>query len=547
MLHREDAVLQHSLSHSMQLSRIQIAALLMKVFQLNSADTVQTGPGIRQFMAHCPLKAEISLLLEPLEAAIDISSTVVETVMSVLELPPYSLLAIEGTHYDTVKGRFRSTATEALAQEDVLVAALIAVNTYKPPKASTDFDFLLTASGKSSHGAGEGYGLGFDSSASATNRGAEDGQESAWQRDRRLGGAYGGKILEFECSRLAVALHCQLTPEEVSTGLYKLQKAGVLEYKLQDSALYIHTHSAGMGEHHFTHYCADKGCVGSVVADYKQLQAHYYEWLWRLSGAVQESLHTIAAGGSSRIVDMWRATHTISCFTAQASKSAERASVEAGEVTDVTASGTVPHCTPAAVHSAAQSLLSYVMSDADSSSSDNNSSAVTTTAAVPVSGSEVDSLSAAMLDMYLTTPGPFSVSLLCSTAITSCSNSSSNESSAAANAAKLREQVRDTAMVLQRDPTVMTAVNCILKSCLPVLAHHNSQQHRDSANSTDTSVVYAKKALVSLCICRILHALPTKLFPTGVWRDRSEAWGSCRHVQFDELFEYVLNVLLAKE
>jgi hypothetical protein len=146
-----------------------------------------------------------------------------------------------------------------------------------------------------------------------------------------------------------------------------------------------------------------------------------------------------------------------------------------------------------------------------------------------------------MLDRYLSTPGPFELSLHAEEASTA-----GKGTSASASVAKLKAAVRDGVNVLQRDPSMLTAVNTILKSCVGLLTH---QSRLDVSASSDRptapSVQLAKKELLALCMCRVLHALPTRLFPAIAWRDRSDAWGSFKNVEFEELYAFILEQLTA--
>jgi hypothetical protein len=536
LLNREDAIVQHSLSHSTELSRIQIAALLLQVFQLreHTDSAAKTTGGMGQYLAQAPFAINVSLLLEQIESTIDISSAAVETILSILELPPFNLVVIEGTHFDSVKGRFRRS-TEVLEKEDILIAAMVACNTYKPPKSesSVDFDFSEAGGSGDRSGMNSSYGLGFDSSASAANRGVFGGdqaQDSGWQRDRRAGGSYGGKIQEFECSRLAVAARCGLTPDEVSNGLYKLQKAGVLEYRLQDSALYVRTtppaHS--YDPYHFEAYSRQHVQQATAV------QQRYLQWIWQIADAVHTSLQRIATGGSQRIIDMWRATTTISQYTVStvvtSRKEAKTAHTSAKE--QPASEHKASHHSPAEVHGAAQSLLSHVMSDADGCN--------TATTDVSADSNGTVDLSTRLVSEYLQATGPFEESLQTLT--------DSVKSGDAKAASKLRERVRDCVNMLQRDPSLQTAVNTILKCAVRVLGAANSGHATTSIvagtnNAATVSAVTARRELQALCMCRIMHALPTRLLAAAAWRDRSEAWGCLKHVAFGELYAFVLGQL----
>jgi hypothetical protein len=538
LLNREDAIVQHSLSHSTELSRIQIAALLLQVFQLRDSkeSATKTADGMGQYLAQAPFAINVSLLLDHIESTVDISSAAVETILSILELPPFNLVVIEGTHFDSVKGRFRRS-TEVLEKEDILIAAMVACNTYKPPKSEStvDFDFSEAGGSGDRSGMNSSYGLGFDSSASAANRGVFGGdqaQDSGWQRDRRAGGSYGGKIQEFECSRLAVAARCGLTPDEVSNGLYKLQKAGVLEYRLQDSALYVRTtppaHS--YDAYHFEAYSRQHTQQGTAV------QQQYLQWVWYVADAVHTSLQCIATGGSQRIIDMWRATTTISQYTVSTvvtpRKETKTAHTSAKEQPASEHKATQHN--PAEVHGAAQSLLSHVMSDADGCN--------TTTTDINADCDESVDLSTRLVSEYQQATGPFEVSLQ--------APADGTRSEDVKAASKLRERVRDCVNMLQRDPSLLTAVNTILKCAVRVLSAASSGHATtsivagtDNVGTVAVSAVTARRELQALCMCRIMHALPTRLLAAAAWRDRSEAWGCLKHMAFGELYVFVLEQL----
>lgn len=578
LLQQEDAVLQHSLSHSMQLSRIQLAALLLKVFQLRGAAPTEDRRDVRQYLTQGLLEPEVSLLLDPLEPTLDINSTVVETIMAVLELPPFNLLLVDGTHFDVIKGRFRMN-TAAIEKTDILVAALLATNTSKANTSDTsEFDLpgknptsAAAAGGEGSGGMNDTYGLGLDCSASAARQSFNDesdadagGGSSGWQRDRRLGGSYGGKIQDFECSRLNVVLRTGLSVDEVSTGLYKLQKSGVLEYKLQDSALYLKIHnglSPTASAHTFERFCADhrssspghgsggSGSMGvpgsTATATATQL---YFAWLWQLSSAVYDALLKIASGGSSRIVDMWRTGKTIAHYTETTAAAADTdASGKSGKSGSSLKHSSAPSVEAVvrtssevvALHGAAQSLLSYVMSDADGEAAADG---------VDSADSErLDALSAEMRNMYLSTPVPFQTLLQ--------NDDGDGDGVDGRAVSKLQERLRNDVHLLKRDPNLLTAVNMILKQCVPLLSHQASVDsvRRASHSGTDSaegggcftvvSVQAAKAELLALCMCRIFHALPTRLLPASAWRDRSDAWGRYKDVSFEQMLSFIIQLV----
>jgi hypothetical protein len=276
--------------------------------------------------------------------------------------------------------------------------------------------------------------------------------------------------------------------------------------------------------YHFEEYCRHHALQATAV------QQRYLQWVWYVADAVHTTLQRIATGGSQRIIDMWRATTTISQYTVSTvvtprkdTKTAH-VSTNGGPVSEHKAS----QHSPAEVHGATQSLLSHVMSDADGCDTTNND--------VSAGSNGTGDLSTRLVGEYLQATGPFEASLQTPT--------DGVEGGDAKAASKLRERVRDCVNMLQRDPSLLTAVNTILKCSVRVLTAASSGLATTSAfagtnNAATVSAVTARRELQALCMCRIMHALPTRLLAAAAWRDRSEAWGCLKHVAFGELYAFV--------
>ncbi|KAJ1436112.1 hypothetical protein B484DRAFT_393333, partial [Ochromonadaceae sp. CCMP2298] len=335
LLSKGDLSLQHSLGHSDRLSRLQVAALLLRVFVLEEgagagSSAVPSSATSSSSSSSPPLLSEVCLPLDSLEEAMDIPAAAAETLLSLLELPPFRLLSIKGQMFDSAVGRFRVAGPklQALAEGDRLVDAMLTLNRSKAQSPEENVEQMLRGGGgdggavaaMNSNGVA-GYGLGFDCSSSAayhTSTGSSGG--SGWDRDRKLSGSYGGRILDFSVSRLAVALLAGLTPEEVAGGLYSLQRRGLLEYKLQDNALHLLLPPATAADqfrhHSLTAYCARRASSSSSSSGRgPSAQQLRLEWVWDLSGALHTRLLHINDTAAGRVVDMWRAGSTIADYT----------------------------------------------------------------------------------------------------------------------------------------------------------------------------------------------------------------------------------------
>jgi RecQ family ATP-dependent DNA helicase len=89
---QKECLLQSALSHSSHLSVLQIFTLLLKLFS---------------FSKTISLEQKISINIKEIEKECDISSSLLETILSLLELSPYQLLTLQKSHYDRIEGKFR--------------------------------------------------------------------------------------------------------------------------------------------------------------------------------------------------------------------------------------------------------------------------------------------------------------------------------------------------------------------------------------------------------------------------------------------------------
>jgi hypothetical protein len=215
-----------------------------------------------------------------------------------------------------------------LSHSDVLVRGLLAVNTISDEedaeRASSECRMRSVSQ------SGGGYGLGNGEYSEHTHSASASGAGAA----PRGGNSYGSAIVSFACSRLALALECGLTVQEVSNGLYSLQCRGLLEYALDDSCVYLEvlqeeekeegkddrqneTDSGGNCEKHLI--MSLRGyltAIGAKKGGPPLSSSQHHSYVWYAARHVHSLLRSINRLASERIVDMWRIGGTICRYSA---------------------------------------------------------------------------------------------------------------------------------------------------------------------------------------------------------------------------------------
>jgi hypothetical protein len=88
---------------------------------------------------------------------------------------------------------------------------------------------------------------------------------------------------DFEVSLLALSDHLQLSPEETSAQLFRLQNQGLLIYNLSQKCIYL------------------KICAQSAIGSAQ----NYEPWLWDLASAFTRELNSKFQGAAERVQDVW--------------------------------------------------------------------------------------------------------------------------------------------------------------------------------------------------------------------------------------------------
>ena len=249
LLNRDDLEQQHSLSFSSRLAVAQVRGLLSRL----SAQSC-------------------SISLHKAERELDLGDAAVETILSVLELPPLGLVTVEGTHFDVVSGQFRCSAgdLENLRKHDPIIKALLLLGTKAGAAAAAKKQLQTVAppGGGGGNGMSSSATYGFGVSGGFDEDAATEGAE-----------AYGRQPFG-PLSLLRLANAAGLTRDECARGMHTLQARQLLEYKLSDPAVYVSVSSELLSD------------GGAGVGDIAQ--------------RVTDTINGISDLASSRTLDMWR-------------------------------------------------------------------------------------------------------------------------------------------------------------------------------------------------------------------------------------------------
>ena len=245
---------------------------------LASTDRIGKSPGRNYINNSLSQKYSFRQILcipfESFEKNTDCSSAVLETMLSILELAPFSLITVEGIHMDKISGKFRQSeqAIKALAAEDPVLRAILTLSTANqalddtPCRDDGDDEVLLPK-----------------------GRSIQNGNERT-----------------FECSRLSLATLLSLPVTNVTSSLYALQERGVIQYSLSDSAIYLTINPPSERN--------DAG-IFSVIDDVDDNEK-YLKWICRQSQLLFEVVEQLDSAASRRIENMWKVGCTMASFTA---------------------------------------------------------------------------------------------------------------------------------------------------------------------------------------------------------------------------------------
>ena len=234
---------------------MQVAAVLVRLFiPLNqpaaSTHTVQqdrtfsTPVGTFDPLNRLNLHTTVAIQVDQTELITDVPSAVVETICSILELSPFSLVEVQGTHLDTVTVKLKHitpTALQTAAATDCVLAALLKIQAAESKWAGRG------GGGGGGGGGGAGAGAGtwaggevkrmrtreIESTSnmySDNDDDDDDGQKGRWgARGNTLG--YGDLVPEFCVSLLFLVAESTAVIFEAERGAMYCTVTAMTRYK----------------------------------------------------------------------------------------------------------------------------------------------------------------------------------------------------------------------------------------------------------------------------------------------------------------------------
>jgi RecQ family ATP-dependent DNA helicase len=321
---QKECLLQSALSHSSHLSVLQIFTLLLKLFNFSKT------------ISH---EQKISINIKEIEKECDISSSLLETILSLLELSPYQLLTLQKSHYDRIEGKFRF-----LPEKYEKMKKDLAVYEQKKPNAEESKDEHEERTQKSEayqmlqwkliqkmmegneyltkkNGDQEGYGDEEDSSGSEDDGindslypNDEDGgdnsyslfpdEERAKLSNQQLNTNSSSSSsppfpTKFRISKTKLSNELNLSLDSICELLYQIQKNnGLIEYQLHDLHYYVSIK-------HQQHLWTQSSTTKEEENQTNQFD-NYLQYLYRLAQQLFTQLETIQQDNSYSIQKMFK-------------------------------------------------------------------------------------------------------------------------------------------------------------------------------------------------------------------------------------------------
>jgi superfamily II DNA or RNA helicase len=295
LFNSEESCIQYSLTHSSHLSCLQIFCLLCKIFPISifpSSSASSSLPTVSY--------TRRSINISEVSKEFDISESLLETILSLLELSPYRLLTFDRNHYDMIVGKFRflSEKYEKMMKELSSSASASASSSlssnnndgndlgshhynkmqWKLIKTIHDYNDLLLNGGKIKprplpiflERKQDSFNGSYDDDDEDNEHDDDDGDEEEEGNNQRSYSLFDNQTLhetkqssssssssslvssisasflpqkdkfltQFQISKTKLSNICKCSLDELCDSLYQLQKNGLIEYQLNDSSFY---------------------------------------------------------------------------------------------------------------------------------------------------------------------------------------------------------------------------------------------------------------------------------------------------------------------
>ena len=498
MISRDDAIKGISLQHSNKLSHIQILLLLERIFALND-DTRGSSSSVKS------LRYSSATLIDSVERDLDIPSAVVETILSILEMPPYQLLTVDGISYDTIKGKTKLGMKEKeLLQSNALLKAINKLNVISKKNAMAknddddddeegDINVFHAPVDRSGMGGYSSYGLN-------TNNGGfrpKSDSSKAWQVDDGRS-SYGLK--RFELSLDALSHELNSTRSDICRHLWGLQREGLIEYSLSDSAAFVRFENI-------------------LSFDSKQ---EYSKWLWGLASSVLSTMLRIENMWSERSYDMWRLGNVLHDLTNTVTSANDNSDNDDDNVHDIN------------IWDSQQVFKDFICHYVENICGQ-----------VDIKTNTTDSNMLKLQDMFYNTQLP-TIATTNTTTTTSTITTTDDITNAT-----LSNALQDAIFITQ-EIKMIDIIRHITKTSnekfIQYLHHDNTTIDNDSNNNNndynandnnanDIERLYEieKKRMCCLYVTKVLHGLQSRLLSSSSWRDHT-SWGRYKDIDFDYLY-----------
>ena len=519
----------------------------------------------------------------------------VETVLSILELPSFGLVELQGTHLNVLSVKLRYANLQVLhkaaAAEPVLAAlrrlrTTAAVVALAPASGATAVaeadDALMSMYDLGSYGAcaaldgppgaygGNPNHRPYPHHATASNAPSSSSSSSS----------SAPPLHEFQLSLLDLVLECNSSSNAVSGGelhsrestvrsLFALQRRGLLEYSLAGPAIYLTVHTSIVVQqcHQLQSsspsFPATSTATGIAIGQEAGLPLPILGgWLWQLAGRVATTLSDIDRAAARRTEDMWRIGSTIAAATTSSSTSTRSSRSRLSElppdvldcdgdrnmiteefeedISDATATATT--------QPGIRAFLAHYMEHLSSRPLE---PALSTSETVDDESDEAR-VCRRLVEAFHAVPPPIH-SLALPRQHQHQQPDEDVEPEKQALGRDLKRLASDVDM-LACDQRLQSVVHTVVGPSLRTLRRYTTR-NSSSSNSSDSSTVTssacelltastwigAEKEMLALYIARVLHGLSTKAVPASAWKDNGAiCWGHYKRFEFDSLLNMVL-------
>ena len=286
------------------------------------------------------LISTLSLPFTHCQASCDVAGAVVETVLSILELPSFGLVELEGTHLNLLSVKLRYANLQVLhkaAEAEPVLAALLrlrttAAVTAKAPATGASAvadadDALVSMYDVGSHGACAALDGPPGANGRLPNHRPYLAHAAASSASSSSSSSSAPPLHEFQLSLLDLVLECNSSSnalagnelhsrESTVRSLFALQRRGLLEYSLAGPAIYLTVHTSIVVHQcqqlQYSSLSSSAAVTGAGIDQEAGLPlSSLGAWLWQLAGRVASTLSDIDRASARRTEDMWRIGSTI--------------------------------------------------------------------------------------------------------------------------------------------------------------------------------------------------------------------------------------------